>query len=87
MQKLRSIKAPFGRIYTGTYLGRAAQSIATSEGNGHRLVIRRWIDTGETELRDITGDGRRADFVEHRKIDLGVTTSIDHAITLAEDHR
>jgi len=60
-----------------------AVCISTTKNTKRRLVLHRWSDTGACTLRDIEGDGRKLDFVEHSNTDLGVL-SLDEAVAMLE---
>ena len=50
-----------------SYLGRVCdmqEFYLNASKNGRRISVRRWRDTGEVELRAITGDGRTDRFLQ-----------------------
>ncbi|NSW84099.1 MAG: hypothetical protein HPY90_12655 [Syntrophothermus sp.] len=67
MQKVKVIK------HEGTWNDRPAISVNYLLGKsriGLRVNVMKWLDTGETEIRLIEGDGRNADFKVHKTLKI-----------------
>lgn len=80
----RKITAAFKVKRPMTWLDRPGQVATTSDAPSRRLIVHRWSDDGSTTFREVRGDGRTKDFDELRRVDMGVTASIEEAVKAAE---
>jgi len=73
-------------VTKGTWLGRPAESwtiFLSSNKFGRRIVIHRWLDTRQVEVKLVEGDGRKDDFVVFGIITL--ENPDDHEVARAVD--
>lgn len=78
---------PFQIDKPRTWLDRPGQMASTDlKGATRRYIVHRWSDTGETVLRDITGDAWNdlANAATFSEWDLGITASIGDAVAAAD---
>ncbi len=80
------------KTFRGMWLDRAGESteyLKTSSKLGPRVIVHRWTDTNEVDVRAVTGDGWRGTptknrFAEFAKVDLKNPTPAELEAAIAQ---